>query len=287
MQRGAGAGAAARLGGWPARVARRASRRMLLTRAVGGSGVVARLRLRCGLWHAAARAGADSVCGAAGRPGARGLAMKIYTKTGDKGTSQLFNGERRDKDDEVFQALGAVDECNAMIGLACEYSGELSELAAQLEDIMSRMFDVGASVATPLESSSKAKLGRAHFDASHTPRLERWIDAMDEQLPPLTTFILPSGGKCAAHLHVARTLARRAERHVTPLVKSGSTDPEVGKFLNRLSDYLFMAARFAAKQQGFTERTWKKVDAEAASAAAAAAAAGAVPPAPAGAGAGA
>ncbi len=216
-------------------------------------------------WHASGGAAVRRGGGAAaaGRLGggapARLLSMKIYTKTGDKGTSQLFSGERRDKDDEVFQALGAVDECNAMIGLACEYSGDLSELSAQLEEIMSRMFDVGASVATPLDSSSKAKLGRAHFDASHTPRLERWIDAMDEQLPPLTTFILPSGGKCAAHLHVARTLARRAERHVTPLVKSGSTDPEVGKFLNRLSDYLFMAARFAAKQQGFTERTWKKV----------------------------
>ncbi|GBG34056.1 CobIyrinic acid a,c-diamide adenosyltransferase, mitochondrial [Hondaea fermentalgiana] len=185
--------------------------------------------------------------------------MKVYTKTGDKGTSQLFNGERRSKDDAVFQALGAVDECNAFIGLACEFVDEKNaDVAEQLGNIMSRMFDVGASVATPQESSSAAKLKRSSFNVVHVETLEKAIDAMDAELPPLKTFILPSGGKCAAHLHVARTLARRAERHIVPLVREGHVDANVGKFVNRLSDYLFMAARYMAMKQGHQERAWEK-----------------------------
>jgi len=171
-------------------------------------------------------------------------------------------GERRNKDDEVFQALGSIDECNAMIGLAREYvdqtSDEQKEVADALEYIMSRMFDVGASVATPQDNSSNAKLKRATFDSVHVERLEAWIDEMDSALPALTTFILPSGGPCSAHLHVARTLARRAERHVVPLVREGHADPGVGIFLNRLSDYLFQAARYIANKQGHEERVWLK-----------------------------
>mmetsp|Transcript_4502 Transcript_4502/g.9624 ORF Transcript_4502/g.9624 Transcript_4502/m.9624 type:complete len:252 (+) Transcript_4502:441-1196(+) len=185
--------------------------------------------------------------------------MKVYTKTGDKGTSQLFNGERRNKDDDVFEALGAVDECNAFIGLACEFvDAENSKIADQLGEIMSRMFDVGASVATPQDKSSQAKIKRSSFADVHVVALENAIDAMDAELPPLRNFILPSGGHCSAHLHVARTLARRAERRVVPLVRSGQVDPEVGKFLNRLSDYLFVTARYMAMKQGHTERQWQK-----------------------------
>eukprot|EP00516_Mucochytrium_quahogii_P003904 CAMPEP_0203755006 /NCGR_PEP_ID=MMETSP0098-20131031/8524_1 /ASSEMBLY_ACC=CAM_ASM_000208 /TAXON_ID=96639 /ORGANISM=" , Strain NY0313808BC1" /LENGTH=191 /DNA_ID=CAMNT_0050646291 /DNA_START=661 /DNA_END=1236 /DNA_ORIENTATION=- len=187
--------------------------------------------------------------------------MKVYTKTGDKGTSQLFNGERRAKDDDTFAALGAIDECNAFIGLACEYVGaEPSQVTESLEDIMSRMFDVGASVATPQDNSSNAKLKRASFSGDHVKNLETRIDKMDEELPPLKTFILPSGGKCSAHLHVARTLARRAERHVVPLIRDEKVDPEVGIYLNRLSDYLFVTARYVAMKQGHQERIWKKYE---------------------------
>jgi len=188
--------------------------------------------------------------------------MKVYTKTGDKGTSQLFNGERRPKDDAVFEALGSIDECNAMIGLAREFvqvdSSNL-KLDDTLEEIMSRMFDIGACVATPKNSSNDAKLMKTAFQASHTSSLEAWIDEMDKDLPPLTTFILPSGGKCSAHLHVARTLARRAERKVVPLVSDDHVDAQVGIYLNRLSDFLFMAARYSALKEGVEEKKWRKV----------------------------
>eukprot|EP00511_Aplanochytrium_stocchinoi_P001272 CAMPEP_0204831744 /NCGR_PEP_ID=MMETSP1346-20131115/11487_1 /ASSEMBLY_ACC=CAM_ASM_000771 /TAXON_ID=215587 /ORGANISM="Aplanochytrium stocchinoi, Strain GSBS06" /LENGTH=190 /DNA_ID=CAMNT_0051963021 /DNA_START=291 /DNA_END=863 /DNA_ORIENTATION=+ len=188
--------------------------------------------------------------------------MKVYTKTGDKGTSQLFSGERRPKDDAVFEALGAVDECNAFIGLARECLDTSNQvegkLGQELEEVMSRLFDVGSAVATPIQSSSDSKLKRAFFQPEHTDMLEKSIDAMDMELPPLKNFILPSGGKCAAHLHVARTLSRRAERRVVVLVQQEQVEPSVGVYMNRLSDYLFTAARFVAMKQNFEEKIYKK-----------------------------
>jgi len=192
----------------------------------------------------------------------RSFGMKVYTKTGDKGTSQLFNGERRPKDDAVFEALGAVDECNAFIGLAREYldvsKQAEAKLGQELEEIMSRLFDVGSAVATPTDTSSNSKLKRAFFNPDNVTMLERSIDAMDEELPPLKNFILPSGGKCASHLHVARTLARRAERRVVVLVTVEQVENSVGIYMNRLSDYLFTAARFVAMKQQFEEKIYKK-----------------------------
>ena len=144
--------------------------------------------------------------------------MKIYTKTGDKGTSSLYNGERRHKTDGAFEALGDVDELNSLCGVAREFllllDTERSEQvtcividlkpsalaghhllvpASQLESIQSRLLDVGSAVATPLENSSDGKLKRTLFDTSATSLLETWIDAMDKELPALTNFILPSG----------------------------------------------------------------------------------------------
>ena len=217
--------------------------------------------------------------------GTLGATMKVYTRTGDAGTTGLFSGERRFKDDAVFEALGAVDELNAGVGLAREWvvraipdsastttttttttttatptanRPDLSTLATQLEEIMSRLFDVGAAVATPRDSeaSSESRLRRTKFDEANIDKLEKWIDAMDEELEPLKQFILPSGGVAAAQLHVARTLARTAERRVWTLIRAGAADEVVGKFLNRLSDYLFVAARFAAKRSGGTEKFW-------------------------------
>lgn len=186
--------------------------------------------------------------------------MKVYTKTGDKGTSQLFSGERRSKRDEVFEALGTVDEANASIGLAREFLDPEAHAAvsAELEEIMSRLLDVGSSVATPVDVSSSSKLKRVAFDADLVLHLEESIDRMDEELPPLKNFILPSGGKCAAHLHVARTVVRRAERIVAGLVQEEKVEASVGIYLNRLSDYLFTLARFIAMKQGHEEKIYKK-----------------------------
>lgn len=187
--------------------------------------------------------------------------MKIYTKTGDKGTSGLFNGERRPKDDEVFEALGVCDEVNASLGIAlelCEQAG-LKDVAAMLEEISSRLFDVGSAVATPINTtSSSSKLAHTSFDEKHVDWLERRIDEMDEELPQLKNFILPSGGLAASHLHLARTLARRAERRVWPLISTQQVDPVVGRYLNRLSDFLFTAARLVSKRTGGVEKIYKK-----------------------------
>lgn len=187
--------------------------------------------------------------------------MKVYTKTGDKGTSQLFSGERRTKDDAVFKALGDTDELNAHVGLATEWVRATSNtfLPSKLEQIQSRLFDVGACVATPLTSAPRSKKNRAGtFDDTNVGVLEQWIDAMDAELPPLTSFILPSGGGLAStQLHVARAVCRRAERRVVPLAAAGDVDASVLRYLNRLSDFLFVAARYAALKEGKEETKWQ------------------------------
>ena len=189
----------------------------------------------------------------------------MYTKTGDKGTSSLYNGERRSKTDAIFQALGDVDELNSAVGLARAYVQEVEASAAclisvseHLEETQSRLLDVGSAIATPVDSSSARKLAVVQFDATAPERLEGWIDAMDEELPALTAFILPSGGKASAHLHVARTLCRRAERSVVSLSEGNHVDQTVCVYLNRLSDYLFTAARYCAQAAQVPETTYKK-----------------------------
>lgn len=184
---------------------------------------------------------------------------KVYTKTGDKGTSSLYNGERRGKTDAVFHALGDIDELNSAIGVAREFAEGMDiQLSEQLEETQSRLLDVGSAVATPVDKSTDTKLQRTAFSATHTEQLERWIDGMDAQLAPLKNFILPSGGKAASFLHMSRSICRRAERSTVPLVQTGSTDAAVGTYLNRLSDYLFTAARYAAKIEGKAEVVYKK-----------------------------
>lgn len=184
---------------------------------------------------------------------------RVYTRTGDKGESSLYNGERRTKDDEFFMALGDVDELNACIGLAREYGAVGSiGIEEQLVEIQSRLLDVGSAIATPRKSSRPEQLERALFSPDFTTQLEQWIDTMDDQLPPLKNFILPSGGLAASQLHVARTVCRRAERHAVTLVREGQLDASVAVYINRLSDYLFVAARFAAMRTAHVEQVYKK-----------------------------
>lgn len=195
---------------------------------------------------------------------------RVYTKTGDAGTTSLFNQQRRSKADDYFEALGDTDELNANLGVVrahCQSgSSDRSEAAAascaqldeQLAEIQSRLFDVGAHLATPRQSSNAAAQSRTQFDEDHVTQLEHWIDAMEAHLPPLRNFILPSGGIVAAQLHVARAVCRRAERKTVPLVAREDADPVVGRYLNRLSDFLFVAARFAALSSERPETIWKK-----------------------------
>ena len=169
--------------------------------------------------------------------------MKIYTRTGDLGETSLFGGARVSKNDPRIDAYGTVDELNALIGVA-RASWSESPIDSQLADIQSDLFDLGAHLAAP---GSTRFLGVPEL---RTAELERLIDAMEADLEPLKSFILPGGSLPAAHLHVARTVCRRAERLLVAL------DEDV-VYLNRLSDYLFVAARLANRQQGVEDIAWQ------------------------------
>ncbi|KAG8521225.1 Corrinoid adenosyltransferase, partial [Galemys pyrenaicus] len=150
---------------------------------------------------------------------------KIYTKTGDKGFSSTFTGERRPKDDQVFEALGTTDELSSAIGFALEFITEKGHpFAEELQKIQCSLQDIGSALATPSSSSREAHRKHTVFQAGPVLELERWIDKYSSQLPPLTAFILPSGGRSSAALHLCRAVCRRAERRVVPLVQMGETD---------------------------------------------------------------
>jgi len=171
--------------------------------------------------------------------------VKIYTKTGDAGETSLFGGARVPKNDPRIEAYGTVDELNSFIGLA-RAGWPWSTLDAQFASIQSDLFDVGAHLASPGNSRF------AGVDAEHIAELERSIDEMESELAPLRNFILPGGCPPAAQLHVARTVCRRAERLVVALGDEASI-----VFLNRLSDFLFVAARFANLKHGVDDVPWK------------------------------
>lgn len=186
--------------------------------------------------------------------------MKIYTKTGDKGETSLFTGERIPKNHPFLEALGAVDECNSALGAALSHLPALQSATTreQLESIQHALFDLGAALATPRTSASARKLDLTRFDENATRRLEEWMDAMEETLPPLRTFILPGGHPAGALLHLARSICRRAERAVIPLHQQADVVDGVVIYLNRLSDYLFVVSRFVNHQLGQPETLWVK-----------------------------
>ena len=169
---------------------------------------------------------------------------KIYTRTGDKGTAGLVDGSRVSKSSERMAAIGDVDEANAAIGMAIAAlsDGEVSE---QLRRIQNEMFDLGADIATPGDIE-----GALRIVPSQVERIEREIDAMNEALEPLRSFILPGGSPEVAALHHARTVVRRAERSAVALSGAETVNAHALAYLNRLSDLLFVAARFIAAKQG-------------------------------------
>jgi ATP:cob(I)alamin adenosyltransferase len=192
-----------------------------------------------------------------------GSKVKIYTKTGDKGTTQLYNMQRLPKNTDYFDALGDVDEVSSQLGLARHFASEadansLEILCEQLAWVQSRLLDLGSCIATPIPTSPENRIAHTEFIEAHVDTLEQWIDAFDAQLPPLTKFILPGGGACASQLHIARTACRRAERGVVALVDRGDMEPTGMRFLNRLSDYLFTAARWASHTGGHVEIEYRK-----------------------------
>jgi cob(I)alamin adenosyltransferase len=169
---------------------------------------------------------------------------KIYTRTGDAGTAGLVDGSRVSKSSLRMAAIGDVDEANAAIGVAAA-TLEGRALPDQLLAIQNDLFDLGADIATPGEVE-----GALRIVAGQVERLEREIDAMNADLAPLTSFILPGGSRSAAALHLARTVVRRAERSAVALNESEPVNPQVLAYLNRLSDHLFVAARHLAADEG-------------------------------------
>lgn len=186
--------------------------------------------------------------------------IKIYTKTGDDGETSLFSGQRVPKNDPFIEALGSVDECNSAIGIALAFMRSeppLKELCGQLEMIQHTLFDLGASLATPRTRAAGSKIERTRFDSEGTALLEKWIDKMEEILPELHSFILPGGHPSGAFLHLARSICRRAERYVIPLNQKAEISKNLIIYLNRLSDYLFLASRYANYLMHQPETMWE------------------------------
>ncbi len=182
---------------------------------------------------------------------------KIYTKTGDDGTTGLGNGERRKKYDLRVAAYGSVDEANAAIGMARLYTKEDNpELDAMLQAIQNDMFDLGADLATP-ESDKPPEYEQLRIISSQVERVERDIDQLNAKLEPLRTFVLPGGSPAAANLHLARTISRRAEREIVELSenKHERINKQALAYINRVSDFLFVAARYV-NDCGVTDILW-------------------------------
>ena len=179
---------------------------------------------------------------------------RIYTKTGDGGETRLASGEPVSKTDARVAAYGSVDELNAVIGVARLHSGQNDRIDAMLARIQNELFDLGADLATPHEPPPKWEALRI-LD-SQVARLETEIDWMNESQKPLDSFILPGGSPLSAHLHLARTVCRRAERDAIRAVETGmALSPAALRYLNRLSDHLFVAAR-RANAHGADDVKW-------------------------------
>ena len=173
---------------------------------------------------------------------------RIYTRTGDDGTTGLGDGHRVRKDDARVEAYGTVDEANSAIGLVLAVPGLSADVARCLMEIQHDLFDLGGELCIP---------GTSVIKAERIAELEQVLDRFNDPLPPLKDFILPGGGSGAAACHLARTIVRRAERRVWTLAASEQVNAEVPKYLNRLSDLLFVIARVLARHENGSEVLWR------------------------------
>jgi len=179
--------------------------------------------------------------------------MKIYTKTGDKGDTSLFGGQRVPKDALRIEAYGTVDELNSILGMVRSDNHE-PDIERLLNLVQHQLFDLGADLATPRSTRQK---GIKRIEAKDSQPLERAIDALEEHLKPLKSFILPGGSPVAARLHFARTVCRRAERAIVRLSRNEDIGDGLTMYLNRLSDLLFVLARHANHAANVQEMKWK------------------------------
>jgi cob(I)alamin adenosyltransferase len=178
------------------------------------------------------------------------LLTRIYTRSGDKGKTSLGNGERVKKTDSRIETMGSIDELNAVLGVAI-LSLEGS-LCVELQEIQNDLFDMGADLCMPLSEENKNCL---RITEAHVKKLEDATDRLNANLEPLTSFVLPGGSKASAHVHLARTVCRRAERVLFSLHENTPQNPFIGHYINRLSDYLFVLARHL-NDEGKSDVLW-------------------------------
>ncbi len=187
---------------------------------------------------------------------------KVYTRTGDRGETALVGGKRVPKDSLRIEAYGAIDELNSIVGLARVFNEEsldageahqfLDEVLCQIQD---QLFDIGSELATPAEFFQQ---GMYRVSEGEIDRLEKLMDKCQEDLEPLKSFVLPGGGRVGAYLHQSRTVCRRAERDILRLSREEEVNPDVLKYVNRLSDLFFVLSRWIAKQTGEQEYLWQR-----------------------------
>lgn len=181
----------------------------------------------------------------------------IYTRTGDKGTTSLVGGERVKKNSVRLEAYGTIDELSSQLGVIAADNDCNAEVRGQIQLVQNELFNIGSYLATapkPGEEPACASLA----DGSKLAQMEAWIDALDEQTPKIMAFILPGGSKISAQCHVARVMCRRAERRILDLADESYVDPVVVRYVNRLSDYLFVTARYLNFLLGVEEIVWKQ-----------------------------
>jgi cob(I)alamin adenosyltransferase len=179
--------------------------------------------------------------------------MKIYTKTGDRGDTSLFGGQRVPKDALRIEAYGTVDELNTVLGIIRSDNAD-PEIDAILGEIQEQLFELGADLATPRSTEKKVV---KRIDQRDVDELEKVIDALDPQLKPLRSFVLPGGSPVSARVHFARTVCRRAERIIVRLSRNEDIGGMITVYLNRLSDLLFVLARYVNRKAGLAETKWK------------------------------
>ena len=183
------------------------------------------------------------------------MKSSLYTGTGDMGTTSLVGGQRISKCCARLEAYGTVDEFSSFLGIISSSDKCPEDLRLQILDIQNRLFDVGCYLATGVEKDGIPSCDA--LDAACIGCVEGWIDALDAQTPEIRAFVLPGGCQLAAHCHVARTVCRRAERRILTLAETEYVDPLVLRWFNRLSDYLFIAARYLNHLSGVDEIVWR------------------------------
>lgn len=179
----------------------------------------------------------------------------LYTRTGDRGDTALVDGSRISKDSDRLEAYGTIDELSSALGLMASHPQLPEEIKGQLGEIQNFMFEIGSYLATPVVEGTEPRLGGVD---ENIHSLEGWIDALDEQTPKIRNFILPGGSPLSAQSHLARTVCRRAERRIITLAAHEYVDLELTAYINRLSDYLFICARYANFILGVDEIAWQQ-----------------------------